>query len=142
MIERTSLKGYGERDGLAVVTFVDGRELQFMPQWHHGAVRRIVSVQLMVNNEVEAQAVGGVFWSGSDVSQVELGAYCSFAIDLEREVYRHYRAGKITEDEWQKRFRTFWKIVIKSRQLTTALSHEQLPVSADCVKVASVVNME
>lgn len=141
-MDRTILKGYGERDGLAVVTFEDGRELQMSPEWRGESVRRILSVQLFGGRRLIARVMAGCFWSENTVSQVELGKYCAFAIDLEREVYRHYRTGKITEEDWQKRFRLYWKIVIKSRQIAAALSLEQLPVAIDRVHDTPVMDRE
>jgi hypothetical protein len=129
MIDRALLEGYGTRDGVAVVAFADGRELQLVPEWRNDSVRRILSVRLLGQGQVIAQVVSGCFEPLGVINQPELGSYCTFAIDLEREVYRHYRLGKISEDEWQKRFRGYWKIVIKSRQIATALSQSQLPTS-------------
>jgi hypothetical protein len=100
-----------------------------VPEWRNDSVRRILSVRLLGQGQVIAQVVSGCFEPLGVINQPELGSYCTFAIDLEREVYRHYRLGKISEDEWQKRFRGYWKIVIKSRQIATALSQSQLPTS-------------
>jgi hypothetical protein len=127
MIDRTTLKEYGERDGVAVVTFDDGRELQIIPEWGIDSVKGIEGVHLFDSGEMVAEVRKGSFWSNGKVDQRELGAYCAFAITLEREVYRYYRQGKIAEDEWQKRFRNFWKVVIKSRQVASALAQTQLP---------------
>ena len=129
MIDRALLEGFGVRDGVAVVAFTDGRELHFAPEWRNDSVKRIQSVQLFEQGQVIAQVVSGYFGSLGVIDQPTLGNYCAFAIDLEREVYRHYRLGKIVEEEWQKRFRGYWKIVIKSRQIATALSQSQLPTS-------------
>ena len=127
MIDRTLLDGYGVRDGVAVVVLTDGRELHLEPEWRNDSVKRIQSVQLFDQGQVMAQVVSGCFGSLGEIDQPTLGSYCHFAIDLEREVYRHYRLGKIAEEEWQRRFRGYWKIVIKSRQIATALTQSQLP---------------
>lgn len=127
IIDRTSLKGYGEQDGRAVVTFVDGFELQMVPEWKNDSVRRIYEIYLLHHGEICAQIVKGCFETRGEIDQRTLGAYCRFAIDLERDVYRLYRMGKIEEREWQKRFRKFWKIVIKSRQIADTLALAQYP---------------
>jgi len=129
MIDRALLEGYGARDGVAVVAFKDGRELQLLPEWRNDSVKRIQAVRLLNEGQVIAQVVSGCFESLGLIDQPALGNYCAFAIDLERDVYRHYRLGKISEDAWQKRFRSYWKIVIKSRQIATALSQSQLPTN-------------
>jgi hypothetical protein len=128
MIDRGSLTGYGERDGAAVLTFSGGRELRFIPEWKNDSVKRIHSVLLLDDHELVAEVVSGCFASGGAMGQRDLATYCEFAIDLEREVYRHYRMGKITEQEWQSRFRAYWKIVIKSRQIASALALALLPI--------------
>jgi hypothetical protein len=129
MIDRSLLEGYGARDGVAVVAFVDGRELQLLPEWHNDSVKRIQSVRLLDHGQMIAHVVSGGFASLGVIDQPTLGRYCAFTIELERDVYRHYRLGNISEDEWCKRFRSYWKIVIKSRQIATALSHSQLPTT-------------
>lgn len=123
------LEGYGGRDGDAVVVFRDGRELRLIPEWRGDSVRRIVTVVLLQNDAPIAGVDAGCFWADGDIDQRELGDYCAFAIDLERSVYRLYRAKKIDESEWQQRFRVFWKIVIKSRQIAAALEHGRFPVA-------------
>lgn len=130
MIDRDLLTGYGVRDGVAVLTFSDGYELRFLPEWRHETVRRIHSVLLLFENDIVAELVSGCFASNGKVGQRELAVYCNFAIELEREIYRHYRLRKITEEVWQKRFRLFWKIVIKSRQIASLLALAQLPVQS------------
>ena len=130
MIPRTSLEGFGEREGLAVLTFVTGETFQLIPEWQNESVRRILAVQLLAEkNQVIAQVVSGAFWTDGAVDQFELGSYCALAIDLEREAYRHYRTGKIAQEEWEARFRSYWQVVVKSRQIATALAKGQLPVA-------------
>ena len=128
MTLRDNLKGFGARDGAAVVDFEDGRTLCFVPQWRGDSVRRIVRVALFDGDACVACVFGGCFWTAGSVTQTELGQLCDFAIELERDVYRHYCQGRIEEDAWQVRFRTFWKIVIKTRQIAEALGKGQLPV--------------
>lgn len=130
MIDRALLEGFGLRDEAAVVAFTDGRVLHLIPEWRNDSVKRIQSVHLLDQGQEIAQVVSGGFASLGVIDQPTLGSYCHFAIDLEREVYRHYRLGKIAEEEWQQRFRGYWKIVIKSRQIATALSQSQLPTNA------------
>lgn len=128
MIDRDLLDGFGIKGEEAVVTFVDGRALHLLPEWRGDSVRRIRQIQLFESEKVIARVAHGVYDLSSVCSQKELGTYCAFAIELEREVYRFYRIGKIAEEEWQKRFRGYWKIVIKSRQIAAALEQERLPV--------------
>lgn len=129
MIDRELLDGFGIKDEEAVVTFVDGRALHLLPEWRGESVRRIRQIRLYESGKVIAQVEQGIYDLSSVCSQKDLGAYCAFAIELEREVYRFYRTGKISEEEWQKRFRGYWKVVIKSRQIAAALEQERLPVN-------------
>ncbi len=61
MIDRSLLEGYGARDGMAVVAFTDGRELQLLPEWRNDLVKRIQSVRLLDQGQVIAQVVSGGF---------------------------------------------------------------------------------
>jgi len=126
-MDRKMLEAFGERDGDAVVVFNNARELKIRPQWEGLSVVEIEEVHLYEGNDLIAGVSGGFFWSKGKVDQHELGRYCAFAIDLEREVYRHYRQGKISEEAWQKRFRPFWKIVIKTRRVADALDQTLMP---------------
>jgi len=131
MIDRDSLVGFGERDGLAVVTFSDGRELRYVPEWRGDSVRRITEVMLLQGNDVIARVEGGHFWSNRGISQQGLGKYCAFAIELERDVYRRYRTKKIEEGEWQENFRIFWKISIKNRQIVATLEQGTFQIKSE-----------
>lgn len=128
MVDREALLGYGVRDGVAVVSFADGRELRLVPQWQGDSVRCLEAVGLVLNGDAIAIACEDGYWTSGDVAQAELGGYCAFAIDLERQVYRFYRQKKIDEIAWQQKFRSFWKIAIKCRQMMLLLQATSLPV--------------
>jgi hypothetical protein len=128
MIDRNALTGFGQQNGNAVVTFEGGQALCYTPEWRGDSVRRITRIEFSDHGKVVAKVEAGRFWSACGFSQEELAAYCAFAIDLERDVYRRYRAKKIDEVKWQKKYRMYWKIVIKSRQAVAALERGEMPI--------------
>lgn len=130
MISLADVKAYGCQDDLAVVAFEDGRELRAQGVWQGDTVRRIEKLTLSCQDREIAGVSGGVFWAHTGVSQKDLGEYVMCGIELERQVYRYYRQGKIAEAEWHDRFRAFWKIMIKTRQIATWLINSQMPHGA------------
>ena len=78
------------------------------------------------DSNVISIATRDLFWSTGG-KQVDLAAWLEAAVEAERQVYRAYRARRIEEAVWQEKFRLFWKVMIRSRNILGVLAVGALP---------------
>jgi len=111
----SDIQAFGFRDGYAETLFADGVTLRVSPESPEDPIV-ISKCELIRDGEIVAVATGGKFWAAS-TSQTDFASRLGAAVDAERKVYRAYRSGKIDEAMWQDRFRMFWKVMIKCRDI-------------------------
>jgi hypothetical protein len=120
------VEAVGYEAGKAVVRFEDGGLLRIEPEPDSDPVR-VRGYRFDFEREGTAEGTATAFWTNGPDQRVVASRMLA-AMEVEREIYRAYRRGGIKEDVWQDRFRSFWKILIRCRQIQGRLAACEIPM--------------
>jgi hypothetical protein len=118
------IQAFGFRNGCADTVFDDGVRLRVYPVDLEDPIE--IRACVLNDSNVISIATRDLFWSTGG-KQVDLAARLEAAVEAERQVYRAYRARRIEEAVWQEKFRLFWKVMIRSRNILGVLAVGALP---------------
>lgn len=120
------IQAFGFREGCADIVFDDGVRLRVYPVDLEDPID--IRVCVLSRSDIVSAASPDLFWS-EDGTQGELAARLGAAVEAERKVYKAYRAKRIDEADWQEKFRTFWKVMIRCRGILGTLTVGALPTA-------------
>ena len=109
------IQAFGFREAAADTVFADGIRLRVFPV--EGTNPAVIEGCLVTERDRwVAVASPKAYWSDA-WDQGAFATRLGQAVEAERQVYRAYRAGRIQEDQWQRSFRMFWKVMIRCRAI-------------------------
>lgn len=130
-MDKSDVLEYRVRGGIAEITFQYGFELRLVPYRNWGNIEGFDSAILYHKGSLEALATErpsrysrpeeSGFWSKGKITQQELAKYWNAAVQIAKQVYDDYSAGKIDEDAWMRQFWSFWIIATSGWITRTAL---------------------
>ena len=117
----SDIQTFGFRNGGADTVFEDGVRMRVFPADIDHDPITIAACVLTDRAGLRAVGTPAGYWS-NDWSQRSFAKRLSAAVEVERQVYKAYRAGRIEESDWRKTFRLFWKVMIRCRSVLGSVS--------------------
>ncbi|MCH2663792.1 hypothetical protein MK139_05575 [bacterium] len=121
-----AIQAFGFREAAADTVFDDGIRLRVVSEDPEANPIDIIACVLSDSDGVRLCATAGGFWSDG-LSLTEFSERLGSAVEAERQVYRAYRAGRVKEADWQGKFRMFWKVMIRCREIQRLATTAVLP---------------